>query len=93
MHDEALASSTPPPHREAFATMGSVQTLTATRGAQQNGYASYYSDALAGRATATGEPYDPGAFTAAHPHSQCEMKIKVGVMMRRGRARIPWYKG
>jgi rare lipoprotein A len=32
----------------------------------QWGRASFYTDRLAGRATATGEPYDPGAFTAAH---------------------------
>ncbi len=32
----------------------------------QQGRASYYADRLAGRATATGEPYDPRAFTAAH---------------------------
>ena len=30
-----------------------------------SGRASYYSDALAGRPTATGEPYDPHAFTCA----------------------------
>ena len=30
------------------------------------GKAAYYSDALAGRPTASGEPYDPTAFTAAH---------------------------
>lgn len=30
------------------------------------GEASYYSDALAGRRTASGEPYDPRRFTAAH---------------------------
>lgn len=32
----------------------------------QLGRASFYSDRLAGRPTATGEPYDPRAFTAAH---------------------------
>jgi rare lipoprotein A len=32
----------------------------------QRGKATYYSDALAGRSTASGEPYDPRAFTAAH---------------------------
>lgn len=32
----------------------------------QWGRASFYTDRLAGRATATGEPYDPSAFTAAH---------------------------
>jgi len=30
------------------------------------GEASYYSDSLAGRSTASGEPYDPPALTAAH---------------------------
>ncbi len=30
------------------------------------GKASYYADSLAGRSTASGEPYDPRAFTAAH---------------------------
>lgn len=32
----------------------------------QAGRASYYSDKLAGRKTANGERYDPGALTAAH---------------------------
>ena len=31
-----------------------------------NGLAAYYSDSLAGRPTASGEPYDPRALTAAH---------------------------
>lgn len=30
------------------------------------GKAAYYSDSLRGRPTASGEPYDPGALTAAH---------------------------
>lgn len=32
----------------------------------QWGRASFYADRLTGRATASGEPYDPWAFTAAH---------------------------
>lgn len=32
----------------------------------ERGAATYYSDALAGRATASGERYDPRALTAAH---------------------------
>jgi len=32
----------------------------------QTGIASFYSDALAGRPTASGEPYDPSADTCAH---------------------------
>jgi rare lipoprotein A len=34
--------------------------------AVQTGSASYYSDALAGRPTASGEPYDPRQLVAAH---------------------------
>lgn len=34
--------------------------------ARVRGIASYYSDSLAGRLTASGEPYEPTAFTAAH---------------------------
>lgn len=33
---------------------------------RSSGIASYYSDALAGRSTASGEPYEPRAYTAAH---------------------------
>lgn len=32
----------------------------------ESGQAAYYADSLAGRATASGEPYDPRALTAAH---------------------------
>lgn len=35
-------------------------------GVFQTGVASYYADRLAGRPTATGEPYDPDELTAAH---------------------------
>ncbi|MBN1770185.1 MAG: septal ring lytic transglycosylase RlpA family protein [Deltaproteobacteria bacterium] len=35
-------------------------------GAEQEGKATYYSDSLAGNSTASGEPYDPRALTAAH---------------------------
>jgi rare lipoprotein A len=34
--------------------------------AVQEGVASYYGDGFAGRKTASGEVYDPAAFTAAH---------------------------
>jgi rare lipoprotein A len=33
-----------------------------------HGEASYYADSLAGRSTASGEPYTPSEFTAAHRH-------------------------
>lgn len=40
--------------------------MSAATGATQAGQASYYADSLAGRPTASGEPYDPAALTAAH---------------------------
>lgn len=49
----------PPPPPAAWAPPSGVAPY-------QEGRASFYSDRLAGRSTATGEPYDPGALTAAH---------------------------
>jgi rare lipoprotein A len=52
-------TETPPavqPERES----GVLEVIT--------GVASYYSDVLAGRPTASGEPYDPGSLIAAHRH-------------------------
>ncbi len=47
-------------------TLAQRDTLRPERGSVQQGYASYYSDRLAGRSTANGEPYDPTQLTAAH---------------------------
>ena len=47
-------------------TLGARDTLRAAPGSVQQGYASFYSDRLAGHSTASGEPYDPTALTAAH---------------------------
>src|SRR5688500_12593195 len=44
------------------------------------GKASYYSDSLAGKPTASGEPYDPRALTAAH------RSLPFGTMVRVRRA-------
>jgi len=44
------------------------------------GEASYYGDSLAGRKTASGEPYRPSAFTAAH------RKLPLGTVLRISRA-------
>ncbi len=41
-------------------------SVAVTEGATQAGVASYYADSLAGHPTASGEPYDPSEFTAAH---------------------------
>lgn len=41
-----------------------VTTASSTQ--EERGQASYYSDRLTGRSTASGEPYEPKEFTAAH---------------------------
>jgi rare lipoprotein A len=51
------------PSREPAAKPGGED---APRAGGQAGKATYYSDKLAGRKTASGEPYDPELFTAAH---------------------------
>lgn len=64
--DSAPLADAPPPAAsdpqrawaERFATHPPLMTF--------RGQASYYADSLAGRPTASGEPYDPRAFTAAH---------------------------
>jgi rare lipoprotein A len=42
-----------------------------------DGRAAYYSDALAGRPTASGEPYDPRALTAAHRSLPFGTRVRV----------------
>jgi rare lipoprotein A len=53
---------------QTFAHARSLQTLS--------GQASYYSDRLAGHATASGAPYRPEAYTAAH------RKLPLGTVLR-----------
>jgi rare lipoprotein A len=45
---------------------GDAKQAGSTGGGCEQGEATYYSDVLTGRKTASGEPYDPRAFTAAH---------------------------
>ena len=47
-------------------SLAARETIRAAPGVVQQGYASYYSDRLAGRSTASGEPYAPSRLTAAH---------------------------
>ena len=66
-----VGCGSPPPSKVPVATgpssLASVSgPLSPTPGARQSGVASYYADSLAGRPTASGEPYDPADFTAAH---------------------------
>jgi rare lipoprotein A len=51
-------------------------TLSVLAGAEQ-GVASYYADSLNGNPTASGEPYDKGAFTAAHRTLPFDTMVKV----------------
>ncbi len=52
--------------------------------AVQRGKATYYSDALAGRPTASGEPYRPSDYTAAHKKLPFGTVVRV-VHVRSGR--------
>lgn len=47
-------------------SLAARDTLRPVRGSVQQGYASFYSDRLAGHSTANGESYDPSQLTAAH---------------------------
>lgn len=60
------ASAPPPPARAGGAPGGKGRAAKAEAGAVMKGTASYYADSLAGRPTASGEPYDPAELTAAH---------------------------
>lgn len=51
------------------------------------GIASYYSDALAGRPTASGEPYDPALPTCAHKKLKLGTEVEVIRLSNRRRAR------
>lgn len=57
----ANPSTLPEPQQDLAARFGNRPPLETIRGR-----ATYYSDALTGNPTASGEPYDPRAFTAAH---------------------------
>jgi len=61
-----------------FANSNDLERQFANRSAliTLKGEASYYGDALAGHPTASGEPYRPGAFTAAH------RKLPLGTVLR-----------
>jgi rare lipoprotein A len=61
---EAPEAKTASPTEAAGSGVGEV--AAAKGGSGERGDASYYSDKLAGRPTASGEPYAPKALTAAH---------------------------
>lgn len=66
----AAAEAGPSPARSPGATAETApeaaEVSAAGVGGVERGGASYYADSLAGRPTASGEPYSPGELTAAH---------------------------
>lgn len=50
---------------------------SAMPGQSETGYAVYYSDALHGKKTASGEPYDKKRMTAAHPCLPFDATVRV----------------
>lgn len=48
-----------------------------TEEAKEKQRASYYGEEFAGSPTASGEPYDPGGFTAAHPYLPLGTRLRV----------------
>ena len=58
-----------------FVIQGTMQTASAAD--VQEGEASYYADSLNGRKTASGEPYDKRALSAAHRSLPFGTKVKV----------------
>jgi rare lipoprotein A len=94
-----------PPQQQATPTLGQDgqrlfdRYATSPALARFSGEASYYSDKLAGRSTASGEPYDPRAFTAAHRSLPFGTVVRVvrseppGVVYVRINDRGPFRKG
>lgn len=58
--------------------------LSSAPGTRQSGYASFYSDSLAGNATANGEAYDPAQLSAAHRTLPFGTRVRVDRTDRAG---------
>jgi rare lipoprotein A len=58
------------------ACLASGQTTSALL-EDPRGEASYYADRFAGQTTASGEPFDPAALTAAHPSLPFDTRVRV----------------
>jgi rare lipoprotein A len=67
-HPATSTPTAPPDTQDASVEQHQLEETFGARKALETllGEASYYSDALAGRKTASGEPYDPHKYTAAH---------------------------
>lgn len=78
--DATPTSRTPAAHgaaRAATTEDAAAGHKTSVAHGEQQGLASYYADSLAGRPTASGEPYDPGELTAAHRTLPLGTRIEV----------------
>ena len=74
----ALAACAPAPKPAAILAPPPACVSDAPEsGCVQTGAASFYANSLAGNATASGEPYRPGARTAAHPSFPLGSRIAV----------------
>ena len=60
--------------------------IPAAPGAAQEGIASHYANRFAGRKTASGDLYDPGAMTAAHKTLPMHTVVRVTRVDKRGKA-------
>jgi peptidoglycan lytic transglycosylase len=74
LHERRAAPIYPEPAHDDTALAAQFHTAPAL--ATLEGEASYYGNSLAGHATASGEPYRPQAFTAAHK------KLPLGTVLR-----------
>jgi rare lipoprotein A len=91
LHDQPQQSfQQQQPQQQGMTTLGQMGSMNAPQPGSnapppfEMGQASFYSDHLAGRATATGEAYDPDALTAAH--RTLPLGSIVDVVRRDGRA-------
>ncbi len=89
----------PEPAAPAYGWPPDPRAVTAWPPPSEIGKASYYADSLAGNRTASGEPYDPRALTAAHRKLPFGTIIDVRTMDGRRTVRVrvndrgPWVEG
>ncbi len=89
----------PEPAAPAYGWPSDPRAVTAWPPPSETGKASYYADSLAGNRTASGEPYDPRALTAAHRKLPFGTIIHVRTTDGRRTVRVrvndrgPWVEG
>ena len=76
-HAPAPATPTPAESSSAIAPSGAPAPRDTTGSKQQRGRISLYGAEFAGRKTASGEPFDPGALTMAHRSLPFGTRVRV----------------